>query len=44
MDDFMRLNPSEALGEGLSKAIDTAVEPAHCWNGHCPVAGDANPS
>lgn len=25
------------------KPIDSAVEPAHCWDDHCPVAADATP-
>jgi len=25
------------------KPVDQAVEPAHCWDGHCPVAADAIP-
>jgi hypothetical protein len=95
MDDFMRLDLGETLGEGVAvsacvapvlacvatggmaclaaaeieailaltpvrdvclepvaralvtelgfKPIDAAVEPAHCWDDHCPVAADATP-
>jgi hypothetical protein len=96
MDDFMRLDPGEIVGEGVGvaaciapallcaatngiaclgvaqidailaltpvrdlclepvvralvtelgfKPIDAAIEPAHCWDDHCPVAADATPS